>query len=411
MAGFPALLLLLALTGTSAERDLEVQKKVQGDSLLTRCSYDKHKYSFKKKYLCKELSKNCPVLASISPADGNNDPHNATKNTISLKDMGLGWIFVIMKPLRVEDSGTYQCMLHDSLKRIILKRIQVLVAYEAPLRLSANEGDSISLNCSYTVMGLSKSRQDFTLCKMVTTTSCLPASRINYYHNIYASGKIRITNDRENCMITATLRELRYQDSGEYHCWSHFMSQDMFLREIHLVVSKKPWDLSSVLEVTSSPTSSGGTIHPTVASNQQQRTLYIVVVLGVLLASVALIKAFSLLALTFIRRRGAEDGLSFGRIPACRLAVFQKDKSSGGTASDGEMKSDVTYAVLKCQSKPEPEYVNAKIKAKPKASQDPTELAAATSSFGLVEYATVIFEASPPPLKPRNKQIREHPVP
>ncbi|KYO44028.1 triggering receptor expressed on myeloid cells B1 isoform A [Alligator mississippiensis] len=411
MAGFPALLLLLALTGTSVEQDIEVQKKVQGDSLHTGCSYNKHKYSLEKKYLCKELSRNCPVLASISPAGGKNDPHPATKNTISLKDTGYGWISVIMMALRVEDSGTYQCKLYDSLKSIILKRIKVLVAYEAPLRLSANEGDSISLNCSYTVMGERRSHQYFTLCKMVTTTNCQPAIRMNYYYNVHTSGKIRITNDQENYMITATLRQLRYQDSGEYRCCSHFMSQNMFLRAIHLVVSKKPWNPSSVLEVTSSPTSSRGAIHPTVASNEQQRTLYIVVVLGVLLASVALITAFTLLALTFIKRREAEDGLSFGRTPGCRLAVFQKDESSGGTTSDGEMESDVTYAVLKCQTKPEPENVNAKVKAKPKASQDPTEPGAVTSSFGLVEYATVIFGTKPPPLKPRNKQIRENPVP
>ncbi|XP_059573214.1 uncharacterized protein LOC102570960 [Alligator mississippiensis] len=305
MAGFPALLLLLALTGTSVEQDIEVQKKVQGDSLHTGCSYNKHKYSLEKKYLCKELSRNCPVLASISPAGGKNDPHPATKNTISLKDTGYGWISVIMMALRVEDSGTYQCKLYDSLKSIILKRIKVLVAYEAPLRLSANEGDSISLNCSYTVMGERRSHQYFTLCKMVTTTNCQPAIRMNYYYNVHTSGKIRITNDQENYMITATLRQLRYQDSGEYRCCSHFMSQNMFLRAIHLVVSKKPWNPSSVLEVTSSPTSSRGAIHPTVASNEQQRTLYIVVVLGVLLASVALITAFTLLALTFIKRREA----------------------------------------------------------------------------------------------------------
>ncbi|CAM4664422.1 unnamed protein product [Lepidochelys olivacea] len=269
MGRFPAWLLLLALTGPCiAGKDLELVRRVQGGALTTVCPYDEHKYSRREKFWCKELSDlKCRTLVLSSPAVGRNSL-NLPIARVSLKDSETGWISVSMTELQVEDSGIYWCGLSDGLKIIPLKKIKVAVSYEAPMRLSAKKGDSISLNCSYSVKDDSRGPNNFTWCKMVTATRCQPVVSVEIDQVVNTQGRTRIKIDRWNREIIVTLVALQLRDSGEYHCETHLQGSTVLLKMITLNVLES-YDRSAFV-TTSRPVDSIGATLPTAARNDQQ---------------------------------------------------------------------------------------------------------------------------------------------
>ncbi|XP_038235934.1 trem-like transcript 1 protein isoform X2 [Dermochelys coriacea] len=269
MGHFPARLFLLALTGLCiAGKDLELVRRVQGGALTTVCHYNEHKYSRREKFWCKELSDlKCRTLVLSSPAAGRNSL-NPPKARVSLKDTETGWISVSMTELQVEDSGIYWCGLSDDLKIIPLKKIKVAVSYEAPMRLSAKKGASISLNCSYSVKDNSTGPNNFTWCKMVTATRCQPVVSIEIDQIVNTQGNTRIKIDRWTREITVTLVALQLHDSGEYHCETHLQGSTVLLKMITLNVLES-YDRTAFV-TTSPPIDNIGAILPTAARNDQQ---------------------------------------------------------------------------------------------------------------------------------------------
>ncbi|XP_050809032.1 trem-like transcript 1 protein isoform X8 [Gopherus flavomarginatus] len=269
MSRFPTQLLLLALTGPClAGKDLEMMRRVQGGALTAVCHYNQHKYSQREKFWCKELSDlECRTIVQSSPTAGRNslNPPNAR---VSLEDLGIGWISVSMTELRVEDSGIYWCGVSDHMKIIPLKKIKVAVSYEAPMRLSAKKGGSISLNCSYFVMDNSRRPNNFTWCKMITATRCQPVVSVKFDQIVNTQGRTRIKIDRWNRVIIVTLVALQLHDSGEYHCETHLQGSTMLLKMITLNVLE-PYDRTAFL-TTSCPTDNIGAILPTASRNDQQ---------------------------------------------------------------------------------------------------------------------------------------------
>ncbi|KAG6935442.1 CMRF35-like molecule 5 [Chelydra serpentina] len=269
MGGFPARLLLLALTGPCiAGKDLELVRKVQGGALTTVCHYNEHNYSQREKFWCKERSDlECHTLVLSSPAAGRNslNPPNARVN---LKDSGTGWISVSMAELQVEDSGIYWCGVSDDLKIIQLKKIKLAVSYEAPMTLSAKKGDSISLNCSYSMMDDSRRPNNFTWCKMVTATRCQPVVSVEIDKIVNTQGRTRIQTDMRYRVIIVTLVVLQLRDSGEYHCETHLQGSTVLLKMITLNVLES-YDRTAFV-TTSRPIDNIGAILPTAARNDQQ---------------------------------------------------------------------------------------------------------------------------------------------
>uniref|UniRef100_A0A8C3XNH3 Ig-like domain-containing protein n=1 Tax=Chelydra serpentina TaxID=8475 RepID=A0A8C3XNH3_CHESE len=219
-----------------AGKDLELVRKVQGGALTTVCHYNEHNYSQREKFWCKERSDlECHTLVLSSPAAGRNslNPPNARVN---LKDSGTGWISVSMAELQVEDSGIYWCGVSDDLKIIQLKKIKLAVSYEAPMTLSAKKGDSISLNCSYSMMDDSRRPNNFTWCKMVTATRCQPVVSVEIDKIVNTQGRTRIQTDMRYRVIIVTLVVLQLRDSGEYHCETHLQGSTVLLKMITLNV-------------------------------------------------------------------------------------------------------------------------------------------------------------------------------
>nr|XP_032624292.1 uncharacterized protein LOC116817899 isoform X2 [Chelonoidis abingdonii] len=269
MGRFPTQLLLLALTGPClAEKDLEMVRRVQGGAFTTMCHYNQHEYSQREKFWCKELSDlECRTIVQSSPAAGRNSlkPPNAR---VSLKDLGIGWISVSMTELRVEDSGIYWCGVSYHMKIIPLKKIKVAVSYEAPMRLSAKRGGSISLNCSYFVMDDSRRPNNFTWCKMITATRCQPVVSVEIDQIVNTQGRTRIKIDQWNREIIVTLVALQLRDSGEYHCETHLQGSTVLLKTITLNVLES-YDRTAFL-TTSCPTDNIGAILPTASRKDQQ---------------------------------------------------------------------------------------------------------------------------------------------
>ncbi|XP_050809029.1 trem-like transcript 1 protein isoform X5 [Gopherus flavomarginatus] len=402
MSRFPTQLLLLALTGPClAGKDLEMMRRVQGGALTAVCHYNQHKYSQREKFWCKELSDlECRTIVQSSPTAGRNslNPPNAR---VSLEDLGIGWISVSMTELRVEDSGIYWCGVSDHMKIIPLKKIKVAVSYEAPMRLSAKKGGSISLNCSYFVMDNSRRPNNFTWCKMITATRCQPVVSVKFDQIVNTQGRTRIKIDRWNRVIIVTLVALQLHDTGKYHCESHLQGSTMLLKMITLNVLGKSVYYETVNESTSPPTNEGETAHPTVASNKEQRILYVVLALGSFLVGSALI---AIVAIIFtIGRKRVGNGLNFGEYPDCRLAAEQDEARSRDASPDAELKNGIIYAMLRLPPKPKPDdvtYDNVELPQKPKGAKH----SAVLFSSGTVEYATIIFGDSPPRSETKEKQ-------
>ncbi|XP_074921013.1 uncharacterized protein LOC116817899 isoform X1 [Chelonoidis abingdonii] len=406
MGRFPTQLLLLALTGPClAEKDLEMVRRVQGGAFTTMCHYNQHEYSQREKFWCKELSDlECRTIVQSSPAAGRNSlkPPNAR---VSLKDLGIGWISVSMTELRVEDSGIYWCGVSYHMKIIPLKKIKVAVSYEAPMRLSAKRGGSISLNCSYFVMDDSRRPNNFTWCKMITATRCQPVVSVEIDQIVNTQGRTRIKIDQWNREIIVTLVALQLRDSGEYHCETHLQGSTVLLKTITLNVLGKSLYYDTVNEATSPPTNEGETAHPTVASNKEQRILYVVLALGSFLVGSALI---AIIAIIFIiGRKRVGNGLNFGEYPNCRLAAEKDEGHSRDATPDGELKNDIIYATLRLQPKPKLDdvmHVNVELPPKPKGAKHSAEPSAVLFSSGTMEYATIIFGDSPPRSGTKEKQ-------
>ncbi|KAM9148430.1 uncharacterized protein ACDP82_005792 isoform 4-T4 [Pangshura tecta] len=408
MGRFPTWLLLLALTGPClAGKDLEMVRRVQGGALTAVCHYNQHEYSQREKFWCKELSDlECRTIVQSSPAAGRNslNPPNAR---VSLKDSGIGWISVSMTELRIEDSGIYWCGVSDRMKIIPLKKIKVAVSYEAPMRLSARKGDSISLNCSYFVMDDSRRPNNFTWCKMITATRCHPVVSVKIDQFVNRQGRTRIKIDRWNREIIVTLVALELRDSGDYHCETHLQGSTVLLKMITLNVLEKSVYQDTFNEATLPPTNEGETAHPTVASNKEQRILYVVLALGSFLVGSALIAIMAII-FTIVRKR-VGNRLNFGEHPNCRLAAEQKDEghSRDATPPDGELKNGIIYAMLRLQPKPKPDdvtYANVEPPPKPKGAKHSAEPSAVLFSSSIMEYATIIFGDSPPRSGTKEKQ-------
>ncbi|XP_067166686.1 trem-like transcript 1 protein isoform X2 [Apteryx mantelli] len=250
MGGFPALLLLLALPGSRMSgEDLQVFLQAEGESFRATCSYDMHKSLHKIKFWCKELSeKSCPVLALSSPLTERMNLSHALRRSVDLTDTGRGWISVIMRALRRDDSGIYQCGMWGDLQNILLQRIQMVVS---------------------------------------------------------AEGRTEMMNDFSRKMIRVWLKKLQFNDSGEYHLESHFQGRNKPLKRIMLEVLGENWNPDADLEAISFPTKKWGTAKPTDDSNKDQRNLYGLMVLSSFLTTTALIATVILLATTYIRRKRA----------------------------------------------------------------------------------------------------------
>ncbi|XP_050809031.1 trem-like transcript 1 protein isoform X7 [Gopherus flavomarginatus] len=271
MGCFPAQLLLLALTGPClAREELELVPAVQGSPFSTSCYYNNDKYSPKEKFWCKMLSDqecNSKIFLSIQ-AKGEKYLNIAPKRRVHLTNSGTGWISVSMTELRIEDSGTYLCGIFDHQTIIPLKMIKVAVSYDAPMRLSAKKGGSISLNCSYFVNDNSRRPNNFTWCKMITATRCQPVVSVKMDQIVNTQGRTRIKIDRWNRVIIVTLVALQLRDSGKYHCETHLQGSTVLLKMITLNVLE-PYDRTAFL-TTSCPTDNIGAILPTASRNDQQ---------------------------------------------------------------------------------------------------------------------------------------------
>ncbi|XP_006119392.2 uncharacterized protein LOC102445062 [Pelodiscus sinensis] len=395
MGDFPALLLLLALAGPGLAR-AERELVTAGSSFRTTCYYDKHSYSQHEKFWCKEQSDGkCLYRVLTQPARGRNI---ASTGRLNLRDLGMGWISVSMTELQVEDSGTYWCGVSNPRKDIPLKKVEVVVSYEAPVKLSAKKGDSVFLNCSYSVTDNWKLK-NFTWCKMVAATMCQPVINVEFIQGDHTQGRTKIKIDRWHRLITVTLVELQLRDSGEYHCEAHFLESTVLMKMITLNV------LDTVNEANE-----GGTAPPTVASNKEQRTLYIVLALGCFLAGSALIATISLVAIIFNKGRKKGQALNFGEPPNCRLAAQQDKGHPRDVTPEGGLKNGLLYAMLRLQPKPTPDdvtYANVELPPKPEGAISSAEPAAVLFSSGTMEYATIIFRDS---AGPQEKQTGPHPT-
>ncbi|XP_062451127.1 uncharacterized protein LOC134150948 [Rhea pennata] len=398
MEVFSALLLLLILAEscTSGE-DLQVFLQVEGESFRANCSYDMHDSLHKMKFWCKELSeKSCPVLALSSPLTERMNLNHALHRSIDLTDIGRGWISVIMRALRRDDSGIYQCGVWGDLQNILLQRIQMVVSGEEPVKLFAKKGSSLSLHCSYSMIDNIRKLQYFTWCKMVTRIRCQPIIRGNSDQSILKVGRTEMMNDFSWKMIRVRLKKLQFNDSGEYHLESHFQGRNKPLKRIMLEVLGENWNLDADLEAISFPTTKWGTAKPTDDSNTDQRNLYALLVLSSFLATTALIATVTLLATTYIRRKRAGKGMDFGRHPAFRQAVLQKDRiNKTSRMPDRKLKDNTVYAVIRHQPQLKPEdviYVNTQ--PSPKVFFHLQESPGNSVSSGPVEYATIIFRAT-----------------
>ncbi|NWI08739.1 TMIG3 protein, partial [Crypturellus soui] len=388
---YSSIIFLFSLEGSCmSSEDLQVFLQAEGDFFRANCSYNMHESLHKMKFWCKELSQEfCPVLAFSFPLLERMHRNPALRRSVDLTDTGQGWISVIMRALRKDDSGLYQCGMRGDLQKILLQRIKIMVSAEEPVRLFAKEGSNLSLHCSYSVIGNIRKLPHLTWCKMVSRIRCQPIIRSNTDQSIVKEGRTEMMNDFSWKMIRVWLKKLQFNDSGEYHLESHFQGRNKPLKRIMLEVWGENWNLETDLEASSFSTEKQETAKLPDDSNMHQRNLYALMVLSTFLATTALIATIILLTTIYIRRKRAGKGMGFGRRAAFRPAVLQDRRNNTSRIPDGELKDNAVYAVIghQPQLKPEDTYVNTQ--PSPKVFfhlQEP--------GGNSVEYATVIFRAT-----------------
>ncbi|XP_038605747.1 trem-like transcript 1 protein [Tachyglossus aculeatus] len=124
------LLLLLELAGqTTADDDLDVVQRQEGDCISLECQYPLQ-HSRARKIWCRVSAEGeCPPLASSVVNRG-----SPSRSRARLTDLGRGYSVVTMNALQPGDSGEYKCMVDTTPRSLTVRRVSLQVSPRGTIR-------------------------------------------------------------------------------------------------------------------------------------------------------------------------------------------------------------------------------------------------------------------------------------
>ncbi|XP_072513859.1 CMRF35-like molecule 8 [Salminus brasiliensis] len=187
-----------------------------GGGVLIKCKYDKSHIS-NSKYFCKISTLNCVTQIRTEVKNtwenrGRFSLFDNTKTTV---------LWVLIRELTVEDSGTYQCGVANgsNLNIYTLKKLLTLTVNKNNINALGHVGGSLNISCKYPQHY--KGKPKF-LCRKVDIADCAykisSSSRCDSIRRWKTVEKFSLCDDKEAQIFTVSINNLTEEDSGEYWC-------------------------------------------------------------------------------------------------------------------------------------------------------------------------------------------------
>ncbi|KAL6482299.1 hypothetical protein MHYP_G00103790 [Metynnis hypsauchen] len=168
-------------------------------------------------------------------------------------------VWVMIRELTVEDSGTYRCGVDMYLAFDVFTPVELKVeedlSYEKSISVTGHVGGSVTISCKYPQSHSSVLKF---LCKTVGTINCTDtSSEVRRWMN---ERKLSRHYDSAKKIFTVSFNSLTEGDSGEYWCgaesdWIFDPGNNVYITQINLTVTEPPATSSSPPPSSSTPQS------------------------------------------------------------------------------------------------------------------------------------------------------------
>ncbi|XP_058258705.1 uncharacterized protein LOC131361539 isoform X3 [Hemibagrus wyckioides] len=209
-----------------------------GGGVLIKCKYDTENKN-NQKYFCKG---SWPVCSDQIKTEGKNQWVNSGRFSL-YDDTKSAELWVMMRDLTIQDSGTYQCVVDKSMWKDIYTPVELKVkkdlSYEKSIRKTVHVGGDLTLSCKYPKS--LRSNPKF-LCKRNQTAACSHKASVTGSRKNVTMGKFSLYDDRAKQTFSVIIRDVTEQDSGEYWCgaeaaWTSDHGYTVYFTRINLTVT------------------------------------------------------------------------------------------------------------------------------------------------------------------------------
>ncbi|XP_047669190.1 CMRF35-like molecule 8 [Tachysurus fulvidraco] len=183
-----------------------------GGGILIKCKYDTE-YKDKQKYFCKGSWPGC--TDQIKTGDKNQWVNSRRFSLFD--DTKSSEIWVMIRELTVQDTGTYQCGVDISLDRDIYEPVELKVKQGSLVsrEVTAYAGGRIDIKCRYEDEYKDKSKS---FCKIGTHQCCFNQKQTKPNSECSHDGRFSIHDNRSAGFFSVFIRELIIEDTGTYAC-------------------------------------------------------------------------------------------------------------------------------------------------------------------------------------------------
>ncbi|XP_056311149.1 polymeric immunoglobulin receptor [Danio aesculapii] len=209
---------------------------------------EKHKN--REKLVCKSGEHQCATLISISRSE---EWKHSSRFSIH-DDRSAGLLRVFIREMNVHDSGEYRIIERVSEDYSLFSEFELVITHAAccqkSISLSAAAGGSVNISCKYPQ---SHTADVKFICRRSGADLCAEETRSEEESGgRKAEGKIRLYDDREEQLLTATISHESPEHSAEYWCGVQSAGHKSFITRV--IISFTDADVSDT--TSSSPSSS-----------------------------------------------------------------------------------------------------------------------------------------------------------
>ncbi|KAL6482286.1 hypothetical protein MHYP_G00103660 [Metynnis hypsauchen] len=185
-----------------------------GGGVFIKCRYETN-YTSHQKYFCKASSPNCSdqIRTGVKNEWINSGRFSLLDNTTAAQ------IWVLIRELTVEDSGTYQCGVDKDFAIDVYTPVELNVEedqdYKKNISVTGHAGGSVNISCNYSK---SHSSDPKFLCRMMGNRGCTYKSTVKESRRWINEGRLSLHDDRGKKIFTVSFNSLTEGDSGEYWC-------------------------------------------------------------------------------------------------------------------------------------------------------------------------------------------------
>ncbi|KAL6482275.1 hypothetical protein MHYP_G00103550 [Metynnis hypsauchen] len=211
-----------------------------GGGVLIKCRYETN-YTSKQKYFCKGSSPNC--ADNIRTGDKNKWINSGRFSLFDNTTAAQIWVQI--RKLTVEDSGTYHCGVDKNYKNEIYTPVELNVEedqdYEKIISVAGRVGGGVNISCKYPQSNNSDPKF---LCRVMGTGGCTYKSTVKESKRWINEGKLHLHDDGKQ-IFTVIINSLTEGDSGEYWCgaesdWTSDHGYKIYITQINLRVPDSP---------------------------------------------------------------------------------------------------------------------------------------------------------------------------